>query len=70
MPVDAQIEVVTKAFFDERFDIGLGVYRAEVAIGGVAEFKRGFMSPTFCFSTLYYNANVELITLDFHKEFR
>ncbi len=70
VPIDAFLEVVTKAFFDERFDVGFGVYRAEVAIGGVVDLRHGFIKAKICFSTLYYNVETKLITLDFHKEFR
>lgn len=64
------IEIVTKAFFDERFTIGFGVYRVEVALGGVKEVLFGVPQPKHCFATLYYDDKALLLSVDFHSAFR
>lgn len=67
IPVSAPIVVVTKAFFNQRFNTGFGTsYRAQVAIGDVVETDIGTVDAGFCFATLYYNDERHLITIDFH----
>lgn len=71
IPVDASIEMVTKAFFKEYVaEVGFGVYRVLVALGGFHRDDQGFHTATYCFATLYYNADGQLITHDIHTEFR
>lgn len=71
IPKGTVVDVVTKAFFLEYFDIGFGTcYKVEVAIGGVVDEKHGIFSARYCFATLYYNQDCHLITVDFHKEMR
>lgn len=71
IPLDAPIEMVTKAFFKEYVaGVGFGVYRVLVAVGGFHRDEQGFHCATHCFATLYYNIDGELITHDLHREFR
>jgi hypothetical protein len=71
IPCETQIDIVTKAYFLETYDnVGFGVYRVLLAIGGFKENPHGFHTAGICFSTLYYDKDGELITLDFHEEFR
>ncbi len=70
IPVNAPIQVVTKAFFKEYFEIGFGSFRVLMAIGGVQDEKFGLLSAKYCFATIYYDKAGQLITVDFHKEMR
>jgi len=71
IPSETPVDIVTKAYFLETYDnIGFGVYRVLLAIGGFRENPHGFHTAGICFSTLYYDKNRELITLDFHEKFR
>jgi hypothetical protein len=70
IPVNAPIQVVTKAFFKEYFGIGFGSFRVQVAVGGVQEEEFGVLFAKYCFATTYYNRTGQLITIDFHKEMR
>jgi hypothetical protein len=71
VPPKTRIDVVTKAFFLERFDIGFGTtYRALLAVGGIESLDAGAPTAPYCFSTLYYDSNVRLLTIDFHREIR
>ncbi len=61
------IEVVTKAFYQEYFEIGFGTgYRVLAALGGIKEIKFGVIYPTHCFMTLYYNSDLIPLTADYH----
>jgi len=71
IPRETQINIVTKAYFLETYEnIGFGVYRVLLAIGGFKENPHGLHTAGICFSTLYYDKDRELITLDFHEKFR
>ena len=70
VPTDVPIFVISKSFFTRRYDIGFGTYRALVSLGAPILEKSGGLVSTYCFSTLYYNADAELITLDFYREMR
>jgi hypothetical protein len=62
------IEVVTKAFYQEYFEIGFGTgYRVLAALGGIKEIKFGVVYPTYCFMTLYYNSDLIPLTADYHR---
>lgn len=61
--------VVTKACFKEKFDIEFGVIRALVAIGECKEVG-GIVSASKCFTTLYFDEQLNLISMDYHKNFR
>ncbi|UJB69397.1 hypothetical protein HRE53_24095 [Acaryochloris sp. 'Moss Beach'] len=71
IPNKTQIDIVTKAYFLESFpNIGFGVYKVLLALGGFNQGLHGFHSAGICFSTMIYDRKSDLITLDFHKDFR
>ncbi len=67
---DAEKAIVTKAFFKEYYDIPFGVYRVQVALGGVEKQQHGVLYARYCFATLYYNRRGEVITVDYHTDMR
>jgi hypothetical protein len=68
IPEGVQIDIVTKAFFNEYFDINLGTgYRVQVAMGGIQKQKRGRVYPELCFATLFYDATRKMLMIDFHQ---
>ena len=66
---DDVFTVITKACFKERFDIEFGAIKALVAIGECRE-AGGIVTASKCFSTLYFDEKVKLISIDYHKNFR
>jgi len=71
VPVDAHIELITKAFFDVRRPFGFSTgFRVLVAIGGAAERTESDWAAKYCFATLFFNAEGVRFTVDFHTEFR
>ena len=71
IPNKIQIDIVTKAYFLESFpNIGFGVYKVLLALGGFNQDLHGFHSAGICFSTMFYDEEIKLISLDFHEEFR
>jgi len=71
VPVDAAIETIGKSFFKRYFDENLPMgYSAQVAIGGVTKREFGIIHTRYCFATLYYNAECQMFTLDFHDDMR
>ncbi len=70
VPVDVPIYIINKSFFSRRYDIGFGTYRVLVSLGAPVKEKSGGLEAPYCFSTLYYNADAEMITLDFHPQLR
>ena len=71
VPRGAPLEIVTKAFLKEYFDVSFKTgYRVQVAVGGVSSEQFGILSAGICFATLYYNAARRPFTVDFHKEMR
>lgn len=71
IPLDVEIVVVSKAIFKKYHEFGFGTgYRALVALGGLARIEQGIPEAKYCFMTLYYTAQSELLTEDFHKEMR
>jgi hypothetical protein len=71
VPQSVPIEIVTKAFFKEYYDISFGnCFRTQVAIGGIEYQDSGVLFAKFCFATLYYKEKGALITIDFHKSMR
>lgn len=69
IPVDCAHEVISKAFIEQRFDVGFGnCFRAVVAVGGVSSIDCGLIQAKYCVCTLWYNSGGNLITLDFSKE--
>jgi hypothetical protein len=71
VPRGTPLEIVTKAFLKEYFDVPFNTgYRVQVAVGGVNGQEFGILSAAICFATLYYNADRILFTSDFHTEMR
>lgn len=71
VPRDVHMDIVNKIYIKEYYDICFGTgYRVQVAIGGVKQQKHGILYAQYGFATLYYDAQGEVITIDFHKEMR
>lgn len=71
VPPNTRLEVVTKSLFKEYYDVGFGTcYRAQVAVGGVADQAHGILGAEYCFATLYYSQEQQIITVDFHEDMR
>lgn len=71
VPVDVAIEVVTKAFFEERQDAGFPTgFRVQVAIGGITSNGVLGLVARYCFATLFFNAEGRRFTVDFHTSVR
>lgn len=70
VPVEAALEVITKAFFESRFDMSFGHFVVQVAIGGVVGHEASLPKARYCFATLFFNENAECFTADFHRELR
>lgn len=71
IPAKTEVDIVTKAYFHESFDnVGFSTFTVLLAIGGFKEDPHGIHKSGICFSTLFYNKDAELITLEFHEEFR
>jgi hypothetical protein len=70
VPPDTSVSVVTKALFKDYYDTGFGTYKVQVAIGGVSTQEYGVIEARYCFATLYYNENLQVITADFHEAMR
>jgi len=60
--------VVTKAFFKEYFNIYFGTcYRITLAIGGAHLEEDGTVEAGFCFLTIWYNLQREILSREFHS---
>ena len=70
VPLNVDFMVVTKAVFKDRYNSGFGVFRAQVAIGDVIDHEDGDVIAKYCFATLYYDENCNLISSDFHRNLR
>lgn len=71
IPSKIQVDIVTKAYFLESFpNTGFGVYKVLLALGGFNQDLHGFHSAGICFSTMFYDEVINLISFDFHEEFR
>ena len=70
VPVNVGFKVVTKAVIKDRYNSGFGVLRAQVAIGDVIDHEDGDVDAKYCFATLYYDNDCNLISSDFHKNLR
>ncbi len=69
IPAECDYELVSKAFVEQRFDVGFGsCFRVVVAIGGVSRIDSGVIHAKYCFCTLWYSCARQLITTDFSKE--
>ncbi len=70
-PEQVPMEVVKKAFIQCRFENAFGNhFIAQVAVGGIERQGSGIVHPGYFFSTLYYSEDLNLMTVDFHDEFR
>lgn len=70
VPLNVGFTVVTKAVFKDRYNSGFGALRAQVAIGEVTDHEDGEVIAKYCFATLYYDQNCNLLSSDFHAKFR
>lgn len=65
------LEVVSKSYRQNNYQVDFGNYYAiQVTIGGVKYSKCGILYPVYCFATLFYNQNQNVITTDVHPEMR
>jgi hypothetical protein len=71
VPRDAFLEVISKSYRQNKYDIAFGnYYAAQVAIGGIREQKCGILYPVYCFATLFYDLDRDVITTDVHSDMR
>lgn len=70
VPLDVPIFVITKAFFKEYYSLPFGTYRVMVSLGQPVETKGKSLKPLYCFVTLWYNDDLQVITSDFHGDMR
>ncbi len=71
VPWGTTIFVVAKAFFYELYDWDFGTsYKAQVSIGDIILTDHHVYGTQYCFATLDYGLDLQLITVDFHKEMR
>ena len=70
IPINVPLFIINKSFVSRNYDIGFGTYRALVSLGTPIKSKSGNLEAQYCFSTLYYNSEVKMITLDFHTRLR
>ncbi|MEK8020229.1 MAG: hypothetical protein VSS75_025435 [Candidatus Parabeggiatoa sp.] len=68
VPREASVDIVTKAFYREYFDINYGTsYRVLAALGGIKKIQVGIVYPVYSFIALYYDSELNLTTVDFHR---
>ncbi|WP_333028494.1 MULTISPECIES: hypothetical protein [unclassified Microcoleus] len=71
VPRSTVLEVISKSCRQNNYPIGFGnYYAAQVAIGGVKKLTCGILEPVYCFATLFYNWELNLITTDVHSDMR
>jgi hypothetical protein len=71
VPRGALLEVVSKSYRQNRYEIAFGnYYGVQVAIGGVVKKESGILYPAYCFATLFYDRERNIITTDVHPEMR
>ncbi|MBH8562838.1 hypothetical protein I8748_11710 [Nostoc sp. CENA67] len=71
VPRNTLLEVVSKSYRQNNYQIGFGnYYAAQIAIGGVKELNSGILYPVYCFATIFYTFDKKLITVDIHLEMR
>jgi hypothetical protein len=69
IPSDTNYELVSKAFIEQRYDVGFGsCFRVVVAVGGVSSIEAGVIRAKYGFCTLWYSKDRTLITTDFSTE--
>ena len=68
VPRQTPVEIITKALYKEYFDISFGTgYRVLAALGGIKEIECGIIEPVYSFITLHYDSELNIITVDFHR---
>jgi len=66
VPIGVCVEVLARSFHTYEVEMGFGDhYRVLVALGGLKSMLHGIPEPGLCFVTIWYSANVKLITMDF-----
>ncbi len=72
VPRDTNLEVIDKIYRKNIYNVSFGknYFYTHVAIGGVSKVSGGIIDPVYCFSTLFYNSCIEMITVDFHSDMR
>ena len=71
IPSGAKLEVIAKSCRQNHYHSSFGDhYAVLVAIGGVVNITSGIPVPQYCYATLFYSSDKNLITLDFHSEMR
>jgi hypothetical protein len=71
VPRDAFLEVISKSYRQNNYNIAFGnYYAAQVAIGGVKKLQSGILYPVYCFATLFYDLDRDVITTDVHSDMR
>lgn len=71
VPRNVLLEVISKSYRQNNYQIGFGNYYAsQIAIGGVKELDSGILYPVYCFATIFYTFDKKLITVDIHSEMR
>ncbi len=70
IPSDVNCEIVTKIYYHENFKhVGFGTIVVLISIGKFIEDEHGLHSAEYCFFTLHYNDDCEMVTYDVHEEF-
>jgi len=68
VPCKVPVDIVTKALYREYFEINFGTgYRVLAALGGINKIKAGIIYPVYAFIALYYDSDLNLTTVDFHR---
>ncbi|WP_427160445.1 hypothetical protein ACQFX9_01840 [Aliinostoc sp. HNIBRCY26] len=71
VPRNVQLEVVSKSYRQNNYQIGFGNYfAAQIAIGGVKKIESGILDQVYCFATIFYTLDKRIITVDVHSEMR
>ena len=71
IPADATFPVLFKMFLKEYYEgVGCSAFKVMIAVGGVESVAHGVVQPKYCFATLRYSRDVQLISADFHSERR
>lgn len=70
VPLDADIDIITKSFLVTRLGQAFGTFEAQVAIGGLVGNEEKSLRAKYCFATLFFNEHRECFTADFHIEAR
>jgi len=68
VPLDGPHEIISKAMFEHRFNLGFAPLRVIVAVGGLREIESGIPIANICFFTLWFELSHELVTVDVEAE--